>query len=153
MRTKWNEYRCTRNAMYMGEGVIGRTDRRARQGHYVAARSESEALADMIRMFPGEESYGFTVDLWDVDVWRLWIRKLRNAEGDEVIVADKDSSDTVSVDVCICDERRAIELGNSVGFVWRRDEDGTFVSRYVTRATAMNVVDVWGDHGFESIFD
>lgn len=57
------EYRCTRNATYSHK-CIGHDDLTARQGYYIKASSEEEALQKMAVRFPEEMSYGFTVQEW-----------------------------------------------------------------------------------------
>jgi hypothetical protein len=57
------EYRCTRNQPYTAPGCPGRTDTRAREGHYLRAGSEAEALRMMRESFPGDWM-GFTAELW-----------------------------------------------------------------------------------------
>lgn len=56
-------YRCTRNQPY-GKGTPGLTDKKARQGHYIEANSEKEALEKMEKLFP-DDTQGFTVDVWN----------------------------------------------------------------------------------------
>ena len=46
---------------------IGQNDLSARQGYYVTADTEGEALAIMRRNFPND-THGFTVKLWKTDV-------------------------------------------------------------------------------------
>lgn len=54
------EFRCTRNALYqhpcLGSDITGR------QGYYVFASCEDEALKIMISRFPLEAKAGFTAD-------------------------------------------------------------------------------------------
>jgi len=52
------EYRCTRNEPYM-HNCLGRDDIRVRQGYYVHADSEEEALRQMALDFP-KDRHGFT---------------------------------------------------------------------------------------------
>lgn len=54
-------YRCTRNAPYMHR--VEQTDKSLRQGYYVQAQSESDALAYMTLTFSDDRD-GFTVELW-----------------------------------------------------------------------------------------
>lgn len=61
-----NEYRCTRSDLY-SHNCIGRDDLTARQGHYVVARSEEEALEEMRRRHPAERN--FTVAIWKKNVY------------------------------------------------------------------------------------
>ena len=56
-----NEYRCTRSNLYTDPRCLGLTNPSARQGHYIHADSEQEALAKMKSNYPHE--YDFTVDL------------------------------------------------------------------------------------------
>jgi hypothetical protein len=56
-------WRCTINACYQAD-CPGKTDRRARQGHYIEAYSETGALRQMRFKFPAEAALGFTADLW-----------------------------------------------------------------------------------------
>ena len=53
-------YRCTRNVY--PPGTPGYTDKKSRQGHYVPAQTEAEAIQKMVEMFPNDTD-GFTVDL------------------------------------------------------------------------------------------
>lgn len=57
-----NEYRCTRNSPY-GYGCPGFKDLASRQGHYINATSEKEAIQIMMKQFPND-MMGFTVTLW-----------------------------------------------------------------------------------------
>ncbi len=57
-----NEYRCTRNSPY-GYKSGGHKDLSARQGHYVNAASEKEAIREMMRRYP-HDMMGFTATLW-----------------------------------------------------------------------------------------
>lgn len=57
------EYRCTRNALYQHD-CIGRDDVTARQGHYIHAESEEEAMQIMADRYPDETEAGFTVQQW-----------------------------------------------------------------------------------------
>lgn len=57
-----NEYRCTRNSPY-GYTAQGHKDLSARQGHYINATSEKEAIREMMKRFP-HDMMGFTVQLW-----------------------------------------------------------------------------------------
>lgn len=61
-----NEYRCTRNSPYMHD-CIGRDDLGARQGHYVEATSELEAMEVMAKDYPSDR-HGFTAQLWKENV-------------------------------------------------------------------------------------
>ena len=63
------EYRCTRNSLYSHE-CLGRDDVTARQGHYIRAESEQEALTLMEQKFP-DDTEGFTAKLWkeQLPVW------------------------------------------------------------------------------------
>lgn len=56
-------YRCTRNALYAH--CTEQTDKSLRQGYYIQARSESDALARMALAFPNDRD-GFTVEPWIV---------------------------------------------------------------------------------------
>lgn len=60
-----NEYRCTRDFPY-GNGTPGFKNVKARQGHYIVAKDENEALAIMVERFPLDVKLGywFTADLW-----------------------------------------------------------------------------------------
>lgn len=68
-----NEYRCTRRRPYP-KGTPGFTDPGARQGYYIRAESESEALAKMHDKFPREAVDGFDVSLWCENVDRKAVR-------------------------------------------------------------------------------
>ncbi|MFL9456027.1 MULTISPECIES: hypothetical protein, partial [Nostocales] len=57
------EFRCTRNALYVTASCLGNQDTSSRQGYYVFATSELEALKIMSAMFPEEAKAGFTVEL------------------------------------------------------------------------------------------
>ena len=57
------EYRCTRNASYSHD-CIGRDDLTARQGYYIHAKSEEEAMQIMASRYPDETEAGFTVQQW-----------------------------------------------------------------------------------------
>jgi hypothetical protein len=61
-----NEYRCTRNSPYMHE-CFGKNDTGARQGYYIVASSEQEALKVMADEHPADR-YGFTCELWKENV-------------------------------------------------------------------------------------
>lgn len=58
-----NEYRCTSNAPYSNPKCFGYTDLAARQGYYIKAESEQEAIALMQQEFP-DDTTGFTIELW-----------------------------------------------------------------------------------------
>lgn len=55
------EFRCTRNSMYQGEGNLGKDNLSAREGHYIVADSEDAALDRMAEKFP-DDRRGFTAD-------------------------------------------------------------------------------------------
>ncbi len=57
------EYRCTRNQPYQGVACPGNLNTRARQGHYIIAHNEHEALMIMGNKFPNDKM-GFTAELW-----------------------------------------------------------------------------------------
>ncbi len=57
------EYRCTRNASYTCD-CRGRDDITARQGYYIHAESEEEAMQIMANRYPDETEAGFTVQEW-----------------------------------------------------------------------------------------
>jgi hypothetical protein len=61
------EYRCTRNQPYLDPKCFGFADMAARQGYYLKAESENEALAQMAQLFPNEVSVGFTAQEWKND--------------------------------------------------------------------------------------
>ena len=69
-RRALNEYRCTRNKPYP-PGSVGHDNTRARQGHYVTATSEEEALLAMVDKFP-EDMVGVAhaLDAFTVTFWR-----------------------------------------------------------------------------------
>jgi hypothetical protein len=57
-----HEYRCTRPALYQDEGDPGKDNPKLRQGHYIRAGHEDEAVAIMQKQFPGEKI--------DVQYWK-----------------------------------------------------------------------------------
>lgn len=57
-----NEYRCTRNSPY-GYNTPGHKDLSSRQGHYIKAFTEKEAIREMMRRFP-DDMMGFTATIW-----------------------------------------------------------------------------------------
>lgn len=57
-------FRCTRNGAYRGHDILGNTDISARQGHYIEAMNEKEAIAKMSTQFPYDK-LGFTATLWN----------------------------------------------------------------------------------------
>jgi hypothetical protein len=57
-----NEYRCTRSWPYRERHCIGHNDLGSRQGHYILAESEFDAILEMVRSFPGDGG-DFTSDL------------------------------------------------------------------------------------------
>jgi hypothetical protein len=57
-----NQYRCTRRDPY-GPGCPGYADPSARQGHYLYAVSEEEAVKEMEHRFPNDNQ-GFDIQLW-----------------------------------------------------------------------------------------
>jgi hypothetical protein len=61
-----NEYRCTRNQPYQHE-CFGKNDLGARQGYYINATSEEEALKVMAAEHPADTA-GFTAELWKENV-------------------------------------------------------------------------------------
>jgi hypothetical protein len=62
MRADQNEYRCTRNAAYE-PGTPGHKDPHQRQGRYIQACNETEAVHEMGKRFPNEVG-NFHVELW-----------------------------------------------------------------------------------------
>lgn len=80
-----NEYRCTRRKPYP-KGTPGFDDASARQGYYIRATSEKQALYQMAEKFPGEAAIGFDVTLWCENVDRKPCRQAEDpppeAEGD-----------------------------------------------------------------------
>lgn len=62
-----NEYRCTRGSLYR-HPCFGHDDLTARQGHYVVAKDEIDAILEMRRMFPHDPENSFTAHLWKKDV-------------------------------------------------------------------------------------
>ena len=58
-----NTYYCTRNQPYQNPRCLGHNNSEARQGYYVDATSEQEAIALMQQEFP-DDTLGFTVKLW-----------------------------------------------------------------------------------------
>lgn len=61
-----NEYRCTRNQPYLNPKCFGHTDLEARQGYYLKAESEEDAIALMEQQFPCDTA-GFTAHRWKID--------------------------------------------------------------------------------------
>lgn len=59
----FKQYRCTRNALYLHD-CIGKKNLSARQGYYIKAKSEDEAIKIMEQRFPSEAQAGFTVEKW-----------------------------------------------------------------------------------------
>lgn len=59
-----NEYRLTRNEPYLNPKCFGHTDLEARQGYYIKASCEEEAIALMLTQFP-HDTAGFTCELWE----------------------------------------------------------------------------------------
>jgi hypothetical protein len=57
------EFRCTRNALY-DDGGQENADLSVRQGHYIIAQNEEQALEEMRIRFPKEVEAGFTVQPW-----------------------------------------------------------------------------------------
>ncbi|MCT7986453.1 hypothetical protein NG796_24585 [Laspinema sp. A4] len=57
------EFRCTRNALY-DDGGQEDADLSVRQGHYIIAQNEEQALEEMRARFPKEVEAGFTVHPW-----------------------------------------------------------------------------------------
>lgn len=57
------EFRCTRNALY-DDGGQEDADLSVRQGHYITADNEEQALEEMRIRFPKEVDAGFTVHPW-----------------------------------------------------------------------------------------
>lgn len=64
------EYRCTRNQPYQGVACPGNLNVYARQGYYIRANSEQEALKIMHKNFPGDWC-GFTATLWRDEKFQL----------------------------------------------------------------------------------
>lgn len=60
-----NEYRCTRADLYRHR-CLGQKDLSQRQGHYIVAKDEIDAILEMRRAFPLE--VGFTATLWKENV-------------------------------------------------------------------------------------
>jgi len=56
-------YRCTRNAPYQQPGS-GSSDPTARQGYFISAQDETQAIAQMADRFPHEITQGFSVTFW-----------------------------------------------------------------------------------------
>jgi hypothetical protein len=54
-----NEYRCTRNQPYLDPRCFGHTDLETRQGYYIKAESEQDAIAQMTELYP-DDNAGFT---------------------------------------------------------------------------------------------
>lgn len=83
--SKKNEYRCTRQALYQHD-CIGRDNTRVRQGYYIEADDEADAIDEMVCLFPKECKVGFTVQRYSPDVGPLMIwtadEGLRVAGGD-----------------------------------------------------------------------
>ncbi len=61
-----NEYRCTRNAPYTSPRCYGHTDLSEREGHYIKAESEQDAIAQMSKLYPRDED-GFIAQIWKID--------------------------------------------------------------------------------------
>lgn len=59
------QFRCTRQAPY-GPGCPGFTDKTARQGYYITAKNEDEALTKMKEKFPNESIFSFTADPFEL---------------------------------------------------------------------------------------
>lgn len=55
-----NQFRCTRRKPYP-PGTPGNTDLSARQGYYIDAPDQEDAVKQMTAKFPGE---AFDVQLW-----------------------------------------------------------------------------------------
>lgn len=64
-KPKRNEYRVTRPELYP-PGSPGHENPAGRQGHYVLAHSEEEALESVRERFPGE---ALDVELWQEEVF------------------------------------------------------------------------------------
>lgn len=58
-----NTYLCRRHQPYQNPRCLGYTELSERQGYYIDAASEQEAIAIMGQMHPND-SAGFTVQLW-----------------------------------------------------------------------------------------
>jgi hypothetical protein len=60
------EFRCTRNAPYANPECLGHAALRCRQGYYIQAENEHEALREMVKQFPSEQDnmHGFTAEFW-----------------------------------------------------------------------------------------
>lgn len=56
-------FRCTRNQPYQHEDAIAGADLSCRQGYYIEASSEAEAIAKMMLRF-SEDRLGFTAQFW-----------------------------------------------------------------------------------------
>ena len=57
------QFRCTRSTPY-GPGCPGFNDTTARQGHYIEADNEEQALDRMKERFPNESIFSFTAEPW-----------------------------------------------------------------------------------------
>ena len=57
-----NQYRCTRNQPYQNPHCLGIPDLSARQGYYINAATEQEAIAIMAQLYPDDDA-GFTAQL------------------------------------------------------------------------------------------
>jgi hypothetical protein len=64
-----NEYRITRPSVY-GEGTLGYKDKSARQGYYVTASSEREAVSIARKLY--NERISSTEPL-DVQLWKTGV--------------------------------------------------------------------------------
>jgi len=54
------QYRCTRPDLY-GPGSLGFDNLSARQGHYIFAESEDEAVQQMVKKFPDDSRFDVQV--------------------------------------------------------------------------------------------
>lgn len=61
-----HEFRCTRNKPFQNPKCFGHTDLEARQGYYLKAANEQDALAQMAILYPTDDA-GFTAQLWKTD--------------------------------------------------------------------------------------
>lgn len=58
-----NEYRVTRDTLYANPHCVGHKDLTARDGHYIKAASQEDALMEMKKRYP-HDVHGFTVQFW-----------------------------------------------------------------------------------------
>ena len=70
MATITFEWRCTRNVFYRNKNCMGHDDFSTRQGYYIRADTEVEALMQMVRQFPQDVIDQSAVNAFTVDKWR-----------------------------------------------------------------------------------